>query len=296
MALDAEGLKLRFGITEARCGAEREAALEPGDLVPVRRDVEEATPGPARPVDNWRPPPLGSGCMTRFFAWLFTAASLAAVAGFVVVSLGLVTVPPSYNPWRPLDAREAPNILTRFKLARLERNPDECAGVLKRTAVAQTPVPDQTTGDGCGFEDAVRVARSGVSFGSDFVATCPLAVAWALFETHALQPAARRHLSQEVVRVVHLGSYACRNVNHRESGRRSEHATANALDVAGFVLADGARVMLAGDWTGSPARAAFLRDVRDGACRFFDVVLGPDYNAAHRDHFHFDMGRYRACR
>jgi hypothetical protein len=234
--------------------------------------------------------------MSRFFAWLFTAASLAVVAGFVVASLGLVTVPPSYNPWRPLDAREAPNILTRFKLARLERNPDECTGVLKRTAVAQTPIPDQTTGDGCGFEGAVRVARSGVSFGSDFVATCPLAVAWALFETHALQPAARRHLSQEVVRVVHLGSYACRNVNHRESGRRSEHATANALDIAGFVLADGARITLAGDWRGSPARADFLRDVRNGACRFFDVVLSPDFNEAHRDHFHLDMGRFRTCR
>jgi len=36
--------------------------------------------------------------------------------------------------------------------------------------------------------------------------------------------------------------------------------------------------------------------VRDGACRFFDVVLGPDYNDAHRDHFHLDMGAYRACR
>jgi hypothetical protein len=234
--------------------------------------------------------------MAGFLAWLFAAASLAVVVGFVFVSLGLVAVPPSYNPWRPLDAREEPNILTRFKLGRLERNAPECAAVLERTDVAHTPIPDQTTGEGCGFDGAVRVARSGVSFGSDFVATCPLAVAWALFERHALQPAARRHFGQEVTRVLHLGSYACRNVNHREAGRRSEHATANALDIAGFVLADGARITLAGDWDGSPARAAFLRDLRDGACRFFDVVLSPEFNEAHRDHFHVDMGRFRTCR
>ena len=37
-------------------------------------------------------------------------------------------------------------------------------------------------------------------------------------------------------------------------------------------------------------------DVRAGACRFFDVVLSPEFNELHRDHFHFDMGRFRACR
>ncbi|WP_209882372.1 extensin family protein, partial [Azospirillum soli] len=25
-------------------------------------------------------------------------------------------------------------------------------------------------------------------------------------------------------------------------------------------------------------------------------ALSPDYNAAHRDHFHLDMGRFRTCR
>ena len=29
--------------------------------------------------------------------------------------------------------------------------------------------------------------------------------------------------------------------------------------------------------------------------RWFDAVLSPDYNAAHRDHLHLDRGRYRAC-
>jgi hypothetical protein len=110
-----------------------------------------------------------------------------------------------------------------------------------------------------------------------------------------LQAAARQHLGQEVVRVEHFGTYSCRNLYHRESGRRSQHATANAIDIAGFTLADGTQVSVLADWDGPAAKAAFLRAIRDGACRFFDVVLSPDYNEAHRDHFHFDQGGQSAC-
>jgi hypothetical protein len=64
--------------------------------------------------------------------------------------------------------------------------------------------------------------------------------------------------------------------------------------VAGFVLANGERIRVVNDWNNS--HGAFLREVRDGACQFFDGVLSPDYNAAHRDHFHLDRGPYRICR
>nr|WP_246742525.1 extensin family protein [Microvirga splendida] len=169
--------------------------------------------------------------------------------------------------------------------------------VLDGAPLSHTAVPDRDSGDGCGLSNAVEVSRSSVGFNRSFTATCPLTVAWALFERHALLPAAREHLGQEVVRVTHFGTYACRNINHRAGGRRSEHATANAIDIAGFVLADGQQVTVKGDWSGGDGRReAFLRALRDGACRFFDVVLSPDYNEAHHDHFHFDMGSYRACR
>ena len=71
-----------------------------------------------------------------------------------------------------------------------------------------------------------------------------------------------------------------------------------SIDIAAFVLEDGARVTVLGDWNGDAADAAFLRTVRDGACPLFATVLSPDYNDAHRDHFHFDQaGRYSGvCR
>ncbi|MNU06001.1 hypothetical protein D3C72_2510190 [compost metagenome] len=53
---------------------------------------------------------------------------------------------------------------------------------------------------------------------------------------------------------------------------------------------------MAGDWTGEGEKARFLRLVRASACEHFSVTLGPDYNAAHRDHFHLDMGALHMCR
>jgi len=225
---------------------------------------------------------------------------IAGLLGLVLlaafVHAGVIMLPDRLNPFAPLRVADEPNWLTRFKLGRLETDGPQCLAVLKGSAVAHAPVPDRASGEGCGFKNAVDVTRSSVTFNSSFRASCPVAVAWAMFEAHELQAAARRHLGREVVRVEHLGTYSCRNVYHRESGRRSEHATANAIDVAAFVLVDGQQVTVARDWRGDPKRAAFLRAVRDGACSFFDVVLSPDYNEAHQDHFHFDMGRYRSCR
>jgi hypothetical protein len=87
----------------------------------------------------------------------------------------------------------------------------------------------------------------------------------------------------------------------RDSGDWSEHAGANAIDVAAFVLEDGRRVSVLADWADEGAEGRFLREARDGACRLFATVLSPDYNRAHRDHFHLDQaGRgamgWRACR
>ena len=53
---------------------------------------------------------------------------------------------------------------------------------------------------------------------------------------------------------------------------------------------------VATDWAGESADGRFLRRVRAGACASFNAVLGPDYNAAHRDHFHLDMGLWKVCR
>ncbi|MBM1171787.1 extensin-like domain-containing protein [Microvirga arabica] len=247
--------------------------------------------------DNQPQPPRRSSITRVVLARLILALALGLAVASGLIRAGFLDIPNRFNPFTPLRVADDVSWLTRWKLSRLEGNRGQCLAVLDGSPVAHRAVPDRASEDGCGLSNAVEVSRSSVGLSGSFTATCPLTVAWALFERHVLLPAARDHLGQEVVRVVHFGTYACRNINHRAGGRRSEHATANAIDIAGFVLADGRQITVRSYWSGGDERReAFLRALRDGACRFFDVVLSPDYNEAHHDHFHFDMGSYRACR
>jgi hypothetical protein len=212
------------------------------------------------------------------------------------VRLGALRVPAPLNPWATLDVHAPPNLLTRYKLGRLSRDSALCHQVLATTSLRYESLTDRQTGEGCGLYNAVRIDATSAELEQSFSLTCRAAISLALWETHVVQPAARARFGQPVATLEHFGSYSCRNVYGRADATRSQHATAEALDVAGFILTDGRKIRVLGDWDGDATEAAFLRAVRDGACRFFDGVLSPDYNEAHRDHFHLDRGRYRICR
>jgi hypothetical protein len=209
---------------------------------------------------------------------------------------GWVQLPPTWDPWAPLDVREVPNWLTSYKLSRLQNDRALCDRALATSGLRYSRQADSPANAKCPLQNVIRVQGGDVALSSSFVASCPLAVALALFERHQLQPAAQRIFGQPVTQIDHLGSFACRNVYNRSSGRLSQHASANALDVAGFRLADGRRISVLADWTGAGDKALFLRQVSNGACRSFNTVLGPEYNAAHRNHLHLDMGRWSICR
>ncbi|SFG78405.1 extensin family protein [Pseudomonas sp. NFACC45] len=223
---------------------------------------------------------------------------LLLVVGVAVLGVwrGWLAVPPQWNPWAPLDVNVPPNLLTRYKLMALRNDPQLCDQALATSGLRATRQADSSPQASCPLSNVLRVQGGEVALSSSFLASCPLAVAFALFERHALQPAALATYGQKVARVDHLGSFACRNLYGRESGARSQHATASALDIAGFRLADGRSVSVLKDWPKDNTHAQFLRQVRDGACDVFNVVLSPDYNAAHRNHFHLDVGPWWICR
>jgi hypothetical protein len=75
----------------------------------------------------------------------------------------------------------------------------------------------------------------------------------------------------------------------------SEHAFGNALDIAGFTLADGRHISVKDGWKGVPEEQGFLRDVQAAACQQFNTVLAPGSNVYHYDHIHVDLMR-RASR
>lgn len=230
--------------------------------------------------------------MTFFRAFLILCVVLAGL--LLAVWRGWLDVPPRWNPWAVLDIRETPNVLTRFKLWRLQEDPARCQQALRRSSLRFTPQADSRPDAACPLSNTVRVHSAGVGFSSSFIASCPLAAAFALFEQHDLQPAAQAVFGQRVTRVEHVGSFACRTI--AGSQRRSQHASANALDIIGFGLADGRRISVLRDWPTQGKNAEFLRQVQQAACTRFNTSLGPEYNAAHRDHFHVDMGSWWMCR
>jgi len=128
-------------------------------------------------------------------------------------------VPDRYNPWAPLRIDEVRGLLTRDKLARLDGAPASCLAALQQATIRFTPVADRTVEPGCGFDNAVRIERTSVQVVEPFTLSCRAAVSLALWERHALQPAAKSMLGSRVRRIEHYGSFACRNVNGREGGR-----------------------------------------------------------------------------
>jgi hypothetical protein len=172
-----------------------------------------------------------------------------------------------------------------------------CFADLAGAGVRYSPLPDRDYGGGCTVVGAVQLIDYGVPTNNLKAMTCPLARGFVAWVRNGVVPAAREILGGELDRVDTFGSYACRNRVGTASVRLSEHATANAVDVAAFVLKDGRRITIERDWRSEDAATReFLQVVRRSACRRFVTVLGPDYNAAHYNHLHIDLGGRPLCR
>jgi hypothetical protein len=82
---------------------------------------------------------------------------------------------------------------------------------------------------------------------------CRLAASVARFVETVLQPIAKEILKSRIVKIVGASSYACRNIYNSPNLPLSEHATGNAVDVVGFVTADG-RTITVKHWWGPTER------------------------------------------
>ncbi len=205
------------------------------------------------------------------------------------------TIPGGENPFQRLYLRHPIGTLTQEKIIALDEDPSWCRFALEVSSVEFAPIADRTEGQFCGFENAVSLRRTVTDYSAPVRVSCPMAAAIYLWERDVLQPLAREHLGTEIARVDHVGTYACRRVYGGRTGQPSQHATANAMDVVGFATDRGEVVSVLNDWGEDTEEGRFLRALRDGSCAVFTGVLGPEYNARHRDHFHFDLGPYDIC-
>jgi len=224
--------------------------------------------------------------------WLF-----AALLVLIVVIGGRVWLNehPEHDPWAPLSLDDDPEgWATARKVAALRGDADECRAFLRRSAIDFTPLPPVGAGE-CRRDDRQTLAADEdmglVLRPSGAQATCSIGAGLALWLRHGVQPAAEALLGSRVVSLEHYGTNNCRRIGSGDTGRWSEHATGNAIDIAAFLLADGRRIVVRRDWAGDGDAATFLHAVRDTACRSFATVLSPDYNAAHADHLHLDQAQ-----
>jgi hypothetical protein len=135
-------------------------------------------------------------------------------------------------------------------------------------------------------------ARGSVALRPTALLRCPMVPAVDRWVERVVKPAARHYLGSELVELKVAASYSCRPMNNSHGARLSEHGHANAVDISAFVLADGRRVDVKSGWWGAMAERTFLRAVHRGGCDIFTTVLGPAYDANHRDHFHLDLARH----
>lgn len=242
---------------------------------------------PAPPIDPLR----------RGVSWV-RILLFVLVTGATAVAFRQGVITPSFNPLPAIDLAKAHPWFVDWRLAAIKRSPQLCAGTLKAPHVQAEPIADKLEANGCGWTNGVSLSEAGGARVRYAALTCEMAAALALWLEHDVQPLAREMLGTSVASVQSLGGYACRNIVGTAvlKNVRSQHAYANAVDVAGFILKDGRTINVRRHWPGEAVEARFLRAVHQRACAYFRVALSPDYNAAHHDHFHFDRGPFSRCK
>ncbi|MGB0499500.1 MAG: extensin family protein, partial [Rubricella sp.] len=136
----------------------------------------------------------------------------------------------------------------------------------------------------CGIDRPVRLTRvSGIAITGEQVVSCAFAREFADWAEGA-----RFGTGAEISSLQSYAGYTCRTRNGLPGERISNHAFGNAIDIGVIGFANGERVSVEDGWN-DPAYARIVRTLHGTACSDFDTVLGPEFDAAHRNHLHFDI-------
>jgi hypothetical protein len=212
---------------------------------------------------------------------LWPALLLAALAGCSVPS----------KPQRPAWRAQAENVCIAEKRVRPSAYV-ELAGEMDGPGICGMTKPFKVT----------ALQNGAVAFNARATLDCPMVAELDSWLADVVQPAAQARFGQAIAQINSMGSYSCRGMNGQSGAPLSEHSFGNALDIGGFVLADGREISIVRDWTrGDEQTRAFLMDVHGGSCQHFSTVLSPGSNAFHYNHIHVDLamhGRrgHRVCK
>lgn len=202
---------------------------------------------------------------------------------------------PGLQPAKPAAIRVAPEDPEQFAACQAEL---KTLGTVFETAA---PIDD---GEGCGMSNpiVVREILPGVRLAPEATFRCETALQLAHMTQETIIPAARIALADkgELKAIQQASAYVCRNRNSAATGKISEHAYGNAIDIAGLEFDKGSVPMVIAAQDDGTLPAAFQRSLNAAACLYFTTVLSPGSDDAHKDHLHLDVierkSGYRFCR
>lgn len=220
------------------------------------------------------------------------------IAGLVIAAFWFGQVPNSLSPFPAISMQKRGQWFIDPRLTVLRNDPALCKRVLTGAHIQAAPTPSQPIKNGCGWVNAFRVSQVGGAAIGVKNLTCEMTAALSLWVLDVVQPAAQKYFGTNLKSLQNFGTYSCRNIigNAMWRGARSQHATANAIDISSFRLGNGTDISLLRHWNDKGPKGQFLRHIHRKSCRYFRVSLGPNFNPSHKDHFHFDRGPLWSCK
>jgi hypothetical protein len=216
------------------------------------------------------------------------------------------TRPPSSSETPPgggTTPGQAPSVAT--PVAPQPADAAACFAELKANRIEAeiVPAPPAPLAD-CEIAEPVRLSSIGLANGATIdmpghpILDCAFAITFTEFARDLMAPLATAILGSGIV-ALDTGGYRCSSPIRLPSGNPNPHAKGIAIDLSAITLADRRRIAIGHE--ANSAEALFVRTMRQAACGWFTTVLGPGTNAAHAEHFHFDVLRhgtsdsYRIC-
>ncbi len=180
----------------------------------------------------------------------------------------------------------------------------KCVADLKAIGATFDEAKRIDDGKGCGIDKPLEVTSilPGVTLAPKGLMRCETALALARWTKETAQPAAEVAFDKTIkIKALNQAStYICRLRNNATTGKISEHAHGNAVDIASFTLSNGTTIAIQPRDEDGTMDGAFQRAVTASACLYFKTVLDPGSDAAHETHLHLDVierrNDYRYCR
>ena len=170
-----------------------------------------------------------------------------------------------------------------------------CSAALAKIARVTVVPPPEADDDACTVAtpvkvEAITVEGGEVKLSGAPVLDCPFATALARWTREVAHPLAKGELGRDLLELGTGTGFQCRRRNRSKTGKLSEHAFGNAVDIVAFRFGE-ERFDVEPYEEMDADEAGYLDAVRKSACGYFTTILGPGSNAAHANHLHFDLGR-----